>query len=356
MPTTAGCGTHTALITDRGGAALSDVRVLTEVEWTRTLDDVSTARVVASPDGDCCERLGQIRAWRHYLSIWRNDKPVWSGPILNAEWKAGRVEVWAGDILALLDRRVPHADIEFGDNDLADIAAWLIADGFAPDDPGHSVETIGRTKVRGGRSYRRGIGQTGDHLRDLAETGLDYTAVGSRILLLPETHAVTVGRLTDADLPEGLVVAEDGTALATRWVVAGQEDGDVMGEAGGADPYYGLLERYVEQTTITTNAAAEQAARARLRASLPVPVFIDTESVTISPDAAVEVPLLVPGWCLDIATQETCRPIAQRLKITGLKVTEDGGSDSTPGRETVQVQVVATGAENPSTSPLGAVV
>ncbi|MFF4602693.1 hypothetical protein ACFY12_08065 [Streptomyces sp. NPDC001339] len=62
---------------------------------------------------------------------------------------------------------------------------------------------------------------TGDHLRDLAETGLDYTAVGSRIVLLPESHAVTVGRLSDADLPEGLVVAEDGTALGTRWIVRG---------------------------------------------------------------------------------------------------------------------------------------
>ncbi|MFF4602694.1 hypothetical protein ACFY12_08070 [Streptomyces sp. NPDC001339] len=92
----------------------------------------------------------------------------------------------------------------------------------------------------------------------------------------------------------------------------------MTGEAGGADPYYGLLERYVEQTTITSDAAAVDAARSRLRSSLPVPVFIDTQEVTISPDAAVEVPLLVPGWCLDITTQMTCRPISQRLKTIGL--------------------------------------
>ncbi|WP_240674724.1 hypothetical protein [Streptomyces albidoflavus] len=350
----AGCGTHAALITDRDGASVSPAHTLTEVEWHRVLDDTSTARIVVMPDGDCCERLGEVRSWRHFLHIWRDGAPVWSGPILQVEWSLGQVEIWAGDILAFLDRRVPHQDINFGDADLVDIAEWLIADGFAPDDPGHTVQVVDKARVRGGRRYTRNIGQTGDHLRDLAETGLDYTAVGSRIVLLPENHTVTVGRLSDADMPEGLVVAEDGTALGTRWIVAGDEDGDVLGEAGGRDDYYGLLERYVEQTTITTDAAAADAAKSRLRGSLPVPVFIDTQAVTISPDAAVEVPLLVPGWCLDITTQVTCRPISQRLKIVGLKVTEDGGTESTPGSESVQVQVAATGADN-AVSRLGAV-
>ncbi|QKW06919.1 hypothetical protein HUT18_11475 [Streptomyces sp. NA04227] len=333
------------MITDRSGATLTPVHTLTEVEWTRNLDDTSTARVVVQPDGDCCERLGEVRAWRSYLNIWRDGVPVWSGPVLQVEWSLGKIEIWAGDLLAWLDRRVPHQDITFGGSDLTDIAEWLITDGFAPDDPGHEIQILGRSGVRGGRKYLRNVGQTGDHLRDLAETGLDYTAVGSRIVLMPENHTVSVGRLSDADLPEGLIVAEDGTALGTRWVVAGDDEGDVLGEAGGADPYYGLLERYVEQTTITTDAAATEAAKSRLRSSLPVPVFIDTQDVTISPDAAVEVPLLVPGWCLDITTQVTCRPISQRLKIVGLKVAEDGGTESTPGSEQVQVQVAATGSD-----------
>ncbi|MFI9026294.1 hypothetical protein [Streptomyces sp. NPDC053560] len=351
----AGCGTHTALITDRDGASVSPVQTLTDVEWTRVLDDTSTARIVVNPDGDCCERLGQVRAWRHFLNIWRGRDPVWSGPILQAEWSRGQMEVWAADVLAVLDRRVPHADIAFGDTDLVNVAKWLITDGFAPDDPGHSIEIIAKTGVRGGREYRRNIGQTGDHLRDLAENGLDYTAVGSRILLLPETHPVTVGRLTDADLPEGMTVAEDGTALATRWIVAGKEDadeGDVVGDAGGPDPYYGLVERYVEQTTITTSLAARSAAASRLRASLPVPVVVDTQQVAISPEAAVQIPTLVPGWCLDVTTRATCRPLSQRLKITGVKVSETAGTDATPGSESVQVQVAATGAES-ATNTLG---
>lgn len=341
----AGCGTHTARIVDRSGATVSGADILTEVEWTRLLDDTSTARVVINPDGNCCERIGRVRSWRHKLLIYRDGMFVWGGPILQAEWSLGRVEIWAGDVLAWLDRRVPHRDMEFGDSDLSDVASWLIEDGFAPDDPGHSVQVIAPSGVRGARRYWEDIGQSGDHLRDLAETGLDYTAVGDTIILLPETHTASVGRLTDADLPDGLIVAEDGTSLATRWVVAGDDAGDVLGEAGGSHAYYGLLERYLEQTSIPDDASATAAARSKLRSSLPVPVFIDTQEVTISPEAAIDVPKLVPGWCLDITSAQTCRTITQRLKITGLKVAEDGGTESTPGSESVQVQVAATGAE-----------
>ncbi|MEV5047338.1 hypothetical protein AB0N20_22550 [Streptomyces griseoincarnatus] len=341
----AGCGTHACRLVDSSGATLTEAEILTEVEWTRALDDYSTARVLLTPTGNCCERIADVRAWRTWLHIYRDGTPVWQGPMLQPEWRGEDVELTAVDILALLDRRVPHQSMTFGDSDLMDIATWLIEDAFAPDDPGHRLEVLGPSGVRGGRAYVKDIGQTGDHLRELAETGLDYTAVGSRIILLPETHRQSVGRLSDADLPDGLVVAEDGAAVATRVIVAGDDEGNVLGEAGGTDPYLPLLERYVEQTSIKTDAAAADAARALLRSSYPTPVFINTEEVTLSPDAAVEVPLLVPGWCLDVTSSATCRAVAQRFKITGVKVTEDGGTESSPGGESVQVQVAATGAE-----------
>lgn len=345
-----GCGTHQAVIVDRDGATVSGAHVLTSVRWSRILDEVSSARVVINPDGDCCEQLGKVRSWRHRLAIWRNGQPVWQGPIIRPVWSRGQLEISAMDVLAWLDLRVPHQDMWFTGSDLTDIAATLIEDGFAPDDPGHIVQIIGRSGVTGGRRYTQCIGQTGDHLRDLAETGLDYTAVGSTILLLPETHTRSVGRLTDADFPDGLVVGEDGAALATRWIVAGADDEDTeghdaIGDAGGIDPYYGLLERYVEQTSITDSASALAAARSKARASVPAPLFIDSQQVTLAAEAAVDVPRLVPGWCVDVTTATTCRPVTQRLKIAGVTVEETGGSDDSPGREQVQVQLVATGAE-----------
>lgn len=336
-----GCGSHTAQIVDRSGALVAEAHVLTSVEWSRVLDDTSTATVEIEPDGDCCARLDEVRSWRHELAIWRDGQPVWSGPIINVEWGVGRVEIVAGDVLAWLDRRVPHEDMTFGAADLTDIASWLIEDAFRPDDPGHRVQVVAPSRVRGDRAYEIDLGQTGDHLRDLAETGLDYTAVGSTILLLPEDHIESVGALTDADLPEGLVVVEDGAELTTRWVVHGKEDEDgepVVGAAGGQHSYYGLLERSIEETSILDEFSAGAAARSRLRASLPVPLWLDSQEVTISPDAAVDVPSLVPGWCLDVTSSQTCRGIAQRMKIAGITVSEDGEGES------VQVQLAPSGA------------
>ncbi|MER7109917.1 hypothetical protein [Streptomyces sp. NPDC000229] len=97
------------------------------------------------------------------------------------------------DVLGWLDRRVPHRTLPHENRDLVDIAAWLIEDGFEPDDPGHIVQILGPTRVLGDQ---KDVGQTGDHLRDLAATGLDYTAVGSRIIPMPEDHCGRVGSLT----------------------------------------------------------------------------------------------------------------------------------------------------------------
>lgn len=343
---TVGCESHSYTITDRDGGMVTASGVLTSVEYNRVLDDVSTAQVVIGVSGaNCCTELGNIRSWRHWLNVYRGDDFMWSGPISTVDWTWDRVTVSAVDIIGILDRRVPHQDMTFTGTDLTQIAWMLIEDGFAPDDPGHDVTIIGAAGVTGGREYSQNIGQTADHLRDLADTGLDFTAVGTNIILLPEDHCAVVGRLSDEDLPEGVTVSEDGTALATRWVVAGSDDSGAVGTAGGPDAYYGLLERYVEQTSITDQVSADAAAAAKLRASLPAPVFIDTQNITLSPTANVEVLSLVPGWCLDITTSQTCREITQRLKITGLQVSEDGGGGDTPGQERILVQVAASGAE-----------
>lgn len=314
--------------------------MLVEVEWTRVLDDVSTARVLVLPDGDCCEQLAQVRSWRHALAIARDGQPVWEGPIVDVAWRASGIEIQAVDVLGWLDRRVPHQDVRFVGRELAEIAAWLIEDGFAPDDPGHEVVIVGDTRIRGDREYQTDRGQTGDHLRKLAETGVDYTAIGSRILILPEDHCERVGSLTDADFPAGLTVAEDGGALGTRWVIWGDED--VKGVAGGEDPYYGLLERSVEETSILDVASAQAAARSRLRGSRPS-VFLDSQQVTLSPDAPVDVPSLVPGWCVDVTTTATCRTIAQALKIVGVRVVESGGQQAEAAQESVSVQLAPAG-------------
>lgn len=341
-----GCATHSYTVVDRDGGTVTASGVLTDVQYTRVLNDASTARATIGVSGpDCCTELGNVRSWRHQLNIYRDNAFMWSGFITNVDWSFDETVIDAVDIIGLLDRRVPHQDFVFTDTDLTEIARQLVEDALIPDDPGHEVTVIGASGVLGGRSYEENVGQSADHLRDLADTGIDFTAVGNNIVILPDDFCDVVGRLADEDLPEGLTVSEDGASLATRWVVAGSEASGAVGTAGGRNSYYGLLERYTEQTSITGQTAADAAAQAKLRASLAVPVFIDTQNITLAPTANVEVAQLVPGWCVDITSDSTCRTVTQRLKITGLQVSEDGGNGDTPGQERVLLQVTATGDE-----------
>ncbi|KUN37666.1 hypothetical protein AQJ30_15390 [Streptomyces longwoodensis] len=334
-----GCAAeYTAFIADRGGSILAQAETLTRVRWGRILNDASTAVVTIQPDMDCCGKLGQMRGMRHWLHVFRNEQYVWGGQIIQPTWGVGTVTVSAADIVSVLNRRSPHEPKSFTDTDLTDIAEWLIEDGFFPDDPGHSVQVLAKSGIRVSRSYTQGIGQSGDKLRDLADTGLDFTAYGEKLLLMPDDWSASVGTITDADLPDGLSVAEDGTAVVTKWYVYGEEGSGIIGVAGGVDPYYGLIERSVQDSTITDQASADASAAARLASSLQVPVYIDTSEVTLSPDADVDIAHLVPGWCVDVATTATCRNIAQRMKLTGLSVEADGDGES------VKVQVGPVGS------------
>jgi phage replication-related protein YjqB (UPF0714/DUF867 family) len=333
---------YSARITDRLGAVVSDAVSLTNVEWNRLLNGTSTATVVVSPEGDCCAQMGNVRTWGHTLTVFRNGVFVWSGPIIDVDWSADDVTVQAVDISGWLARRVPHGNATYTITDLTVIAEWLIDNGFAPDDPGHTVNIVGPALVKGGRSYLKDVGQVLDHLNDLAETGIDWTVVGTEFVILPDNWNQSVGSLTDDDMPDGMTVAEDGTALTTRWVVAGGSDHNLVGESGGIDPFYGLLERYEEQSSVTSVTAATAAAKAKLATSRTAPVFIDTQSVTISPEAPIDVQSLIPGWSLDIATVATCRNIGQRLKITGVQVSMQSSGDD-QGSEQIQVTVVSGG-------------
>lgn len=333
---TVGCGTHTAAVVDRDGATVAVLDPLTEVQWSRLLDDVSTAVARAACCAGDSSGLDQARTWRHQLVIWRNGLLVWQGPIIRLVWDIEGVTIHAADILAWLDRRVPHRDRQFTNTDLTEVASWLIRDGFAPDDPGYQLEILGPARVRGDREYETDVGQTGDHLRDLAATGIDYTAVGQRIVIMPEDWCDLVGALSDDDFPDGLTVEENGADLATRWVVWGRDG--VKGTWGGRDSYYRLLERVDDQSSILDAQSARAAARSRWRASHPAPVYLDSARVTLSPDAGVDVPSLVPGWCLTVSSNATCRTLSQVMKIYQLLVTE------TAELETVAVTMVPTSA------------
>lgn len=335
---TLGCdATYIVRVIDRGGAVVANLTDLESIDWYRVMNDTSPCKIEANANEDCCAQLGALRSWRHSVAVYRNDSFVWGGPITSVSWRQDSVTINAGDVLSWLARRTPHSLMRFVETNGATVAESLIQDGFLPDDPGHEVTVLGQSSISLTQTYRTGIGQTLDWLVDVAASGgIDFTAVGHSVFIMPDQFAPVIGSITDADMPDGLVVTEDGSSIATKWYVYGQDNSGIFGEYGDYEAthgYYGLLERSVQDSNLGSDNGAIAAARGLWQSSRGASVYIDTQNVTLSPDANVTVEQLVPGWALDVTTTSTCRDVSQRLKITGLHVVADGSG------EKVQVQV-----------------
>lgn len=330
----AGCSGHTAAVLDRYGAVVCSADVLVRVEWSRLLDETASATVEIVPQGDCCQQASNIRTWRHRLVIWRGEHAVFDGPITLVEWSPVDVRVSAMDASAWLDRRVPHTDQAYAGADLCDIAASLLSDALLPDD-GIEVERVSPSLVFGDRAYTADTGLVLDHLRDLSNTGLDWTCAGGRILLMGEGFCDVIGKLSDADFPEGLRVVEDGGATVTRWVMWAGPEGETKAEAGGPDDYYGLLEAVHDgrapqdegAASVLDANSAQAAVESQLALSYPSPVFIDTGAGPLSADTALDIAAVIPGFCVEVASTATCRTVTAVQKVHEIRVAEDANGE-----------------------------
>lgn len=335
-----GCNpSYELLITSRCGrntiAALTDFNRLT---WGRRLDDISQASVTLP--GDCCGKLADVRSWANELHIIRDGDEVWSGPITVQPNCRSGVTIIAYDFLAWLGKRVVRIarcyDPQCGGaaTDPVLIADQLIRDGLLPDDP-CLLDFL--TTIPGGtaqdRNYEANSAYVIDSLRDLARGGLDFTAIGRRIVVMPEGHGLGRTALLSCDAFGGDVCStEDGLAAATRAVVTGKAaDGTtvVSGSAGGVDPFFGLLEVLHNDDTIRTEFAADAQAAGLVRSGNPPPLLVQPpQGSALSPEAPVCINELVPGVEVPVVMDCTCREVSQMMRLTQLDVTVTADGES----------------------------
>jgi hypothetical protein len=220
-----------------------------------------------------------------------------------------------------LDRRVLKSALDFtGVNaaDLSTIAAKLIEAAMVQQDPGHTI-TVVPSGVIGERSYPANGDYVGNLLRDLVKTGIDISVAGKEFRISSSRSCGVVGSLVDEEFITGLKVVEDGLALCTESVVAG--DGTIVGTAGGIDPYYGLVTCKDTQTAIKDQASADAAAKSHIAVAFPAPLFIQTEDdAVLSSDANIDFVSLVPGFCVNVFSTLTCRPVTGTFTIHKLRV------------------------------------
>lgn len=359
-----GCGEGRALVTDRcGERSIVELEGITDLRWQRIIDDSSEAQVTVAIGGDantaCCQALGDIRSWAHALQVLREDELVWEGPIVDIDYRYDQVTITARDVTAWLDVRTTHNPIDYtadsgtGPVDLSVIAQAIISSALSPDDPCIlPYLTIVPTGVLGEKELDPDEEIAGDVLRELARAGLDYTAIGRRILIGPDINGIFTAsgqafvHLVDEHFTAFPRILEAGTEAATRWIVKG--DGDVKASAGGTDPYYGLIEQIATEDQIEHPLLAFVAARSRLESSNPPPVYADlTGGSGLVPEAPVCINDLIPGRLVDLTTRRLCRELTQSMRLVGVNVRYPGG-----GTEAVNIILAPPGTLGSQRQPV----
>lgn len=328
-----GCAdSYAAAFHDRTGAVPAGEEVEpVRVEWGRVLDDTSEA-VVTLPgdDPECCGATKDVHAWCNDLSIYRDSELVWQGPVVRITSSADQTVVTARDVTAWLARRLVHHLLDFtasgrGAADLAVIAEAIITDALADDDPGILPYLLTLTSgVADERLIEPETAYAADELRELARIGLDFTALGRRIILAGAAPLARLGTLTDEHFVPAPTVIEDGLSAVTRAVVHGT---GVTAAAGGAGAC-GLLEHLAKEDQIVGQEAAQAEADALVAAGYPTPLILDVpDGARLAPDAPVTIADLVPGVIVPVTVADLCRPVAADLRLTRLAVTYDAGGE-----------------------------
>lgn len=352
------CEAHTAYLYDRGGMRrIGQVDPLTYVKWGRVLDDVSSAMVrTAYPSEECAQVLKDIQPGRHEMVIFRGSERVWEGPITRLAYHSTYVEIEARDVIHYAYRTVLHNAYENNYPDIVTVVERVLntlqelqrkealdppinvlpyVTAFThPDDARTSRKTI---------PFESTLFEDMDSLAQYA--GLDYTAVGRRIIL-SDTHTVwgKTQTVTEHDFVGEVVITLYGMDLATRGFVLGQEPLDggptPVGSAGGIDPYYGEWEvldtPYNEGgEESVTQAALDSQAQRNISGKNPTPLVVRLpQNSTLNPAGILKISDLIPGVRVPLRATLTLREVEQMQKLKTVTVTEQEGSG-----ETIQVSL-----------------
>ena len=360
---------HTAQIYDRGGRVrMFQVHDMTEVRWTRVRDDISEANIKIAA-ANCFRQeidLNRIEAERHELVLFRGRDRVWEGPITRLAESADEMEIHAQDVMHYASRTVmqnaydnayprvvPAIDrikaillSELSRKEATEQAAYP-----GPGLPSYNVIehiVFHQTASDANTSRKTPIMHktVWEEIDDMAaKGGIDYTVVGRAIHVWDTSKELGRTRtITEADLGARIKLTMYGMDLATRAIVTDGEG--AYGQAGGVDPYYGLVENletaYDETEGADPPTSAEMASQAarNLVGRNPAPIVVrvpDNSTLTLS--AGLQLADLVPGVFMPLRAKILIRTFNQMQKLDKVSVIEDASGE--------KVQVTMSPATQP---------
>lgn len=363
MATRLGCGSDIqAFITAKcGGPTVCALTNITSIEFNRLLDAISTATVEvpvaigAGGSNPCCRCLADVEPWCHELHIFRNGEEVWCGPVVKVTYGFTKVVIEAMDVLAWTLVRISEGAIDFGVTDsngdgtpdvataeVTDIALQILNIAFEEEDPcvldyvlqtdlNNRPTAIGPVAVR----FEAFADTAFDQLDQLSALGLDFTALGRRIILSVdgENENQRVARtLTDQHIMGEIEVSKDGFNGATRVYsrylnddTAGQctADGSAIvpcpAVANGNQFCYGPIEIVRDDAVSFNFNTALQIAQKYVDAGTPIPRTIDFPGGSkLSPDTPFGINDIIPGNIMRVVLTNLCFDVAEDFKIQEL--------------------------------------
>lgn len=344
-----GCGDHLVRLQDRGGGVTRAERVpWASLSYGRRVDEITSARMTVDVNGEdfeaCCMALADLKAWKHELSIWRDAEEAWVGPVGDPEFGLEDVLVTARDLFAWMERRNLEHDRSFTGDDLALVFQTYVEDALERDPSPNITLTVYGAGVVGDRQVKAAQKRrAADELRELARSGVDWTAYKREILVAGEELPLAPLPLLTNDMVNEPRLLPRGIESASEVSVVGatlpNSDIPASGSAGGIDPDIGLVQTTINESSIKDDRSCESAAENWLALLEGVPSYIRLE---LLPSAPVRFADLIPGARWPVALSFACRDVEETLRLQEVSVNatvEDSGVT-----ETVSVTLEPLGA------------
>lgn len=372
-----GCGNNEVHVYRRGGQVyVGHITPLVDVTWTRKRDDISNC-LVSTNGTEKSALLDAIEPWVHELVVFRDGERVWEGPVVRATDEPDGFHIEAKDVLGYAYRRILRQgyndsyrvtnNVQLGLKTVVQRARQIIMNALAPDDPnvlGYLTSFDFHDDARQSRSVPDFAKMAWEEVDDMAATaGLDYVAVGRRIMLW-DTHR-PIGRLPEFrshHFSSPPVISKYGMLLATDFGVtnnAGQYGLATRRESDGHVPAYGLVEQLASAYGETEAPAGEKLTsvqQANLERTLttqaernisnryPTPKIVRVpDNSTLDPETPVKINYLVPGVWIPLRAQGVVSSVAMWQKLDVVTVTQTSAGE--------QVSVVMSPAPNNGSDP-----
>ncbi|WP_280332579.1 hypothetical protein [Nocardia wallacei] len=272
-----------------GGATLGVIETPDKFTWSRELNEVSRLNVSA-PLQDLSE---QITPWLHWISCWHGQDLQWLGPIRNADRDRAGMSVDARDVSTFMWQTRTQTTRRWESLDVAPIAADMWRDMLRL----HQIDAEPIVLPALADSTRYDVSVAADQrmmqqdIAELAKLGLRWTVVRGRPILGSQPAAVAA-ELTDSDLSVGAKIRRSGEKAANDVRVQGKNGAWTERQHLGGLHLQSIvsLDDLFGVNNIQRAAQDYVQRSARIRDELVIP-----QSATLSPDAPVELDMLVPG-------------------------------------------------------------